>query len=241
MDSGSAAAAVASWAALLADHTRATVCLALLDGRAWTLGELARHARVAVSTLSQHADRLVAAGLLVQHRQGRHRYLQLADAHTASLIEAVAAAAGHHPAPARSLSGVHRDRALAHARTCYDHLAGTVAVAIAEAMTHQGLLTWRHGLALTTDGLTWLEDLGIALPDTGDSRRPVLRACLDFTVRRPHLAGTVGAALCRHAFTAGWITRIGTSRAVTITTTGRQAMARHLGIDEQTLRQPGTV
>lgn len=239
MDTERSATAVADWAALLADHTRATVCLALLDGRAWTLGELARHARVAVSTLSQHADRLVTAGLLVQHRQGRHRYLQLADAHTAALIEAIAAAAGHHPPPARTLSGAHRDRALAHARTCYDHLAGAVAVAMADAMTERGLLTWRHGLALTTDGLTCLNDIGITLPDTADSRRPALRACLDFTVRRTHLAGTVGAALCRHAFAAGWVTRIGTSRAVTVTTTGRHTLIRHLGIDEQTLRQPG--
>lgn len=237
MDSRKAASAVAGWASLLADDTRATVCLALLDGRAWTLGELARHAGVAASTLSQHADQLVAAGLLVQHRQGRHRYLQI-DGQAAPLIEAVAAAAGHRPAPTRSLAGARRGHALAHARTCYDHLAGTVAVAIADAMTERGLLTWRHGLSLTTDGVAWLGDFGIAVSAADARRRPALRACLDFTARRPHLAGAVGAALCHHAFTSGWITRIGTSRAVTITVAGRQALVRHLGMEEQSLRQP---
>jgi len=238
VDSANSAAAVAAGAALLADRTRAAVCLALLDGRAWTLGELARHAGVAVSTLSGHADRLVAAGLLIQHRQGRHRYLQLADANTAALIEAVAAAVGPREASARTLSGAHRNRALAHARTCYDHLAGTVAVAVADAMTERGLVSWRHGLALTVDGSAWLRELGIVLPETGDGRRPMLRSCLDFTVRRPHLAGSVGAAVCRHAFATGWIARIGTGRAVRITDIGRHALSGQLGIAEQVLRQP---
>lgn len=231
------AAAVADWARLLADRTRAMVCLALLDGRAWTLGELARHTGVTLPTLSQHADRLVDGGLLRQHRQGRHRYLQLADASAASLIESLAAASAPRPAPVRSLSGASRDRALAHARTCYDHLAGTVAVSIADAMTRQGLLSWQFGLTLTTDGVTWLDSLGIAIPAARE-RRPMLRACLDFTVRRQHLAGTVGAELCRHAFTAGWITRIGSGRAVAVTAAGRHALMRHLGIDEQGLRRP---
>ncbi|TWH69985.1 DNA-binding transcriptional ArsR family regulator [Micromonospora olivasterospora] len=223
---------MAAWAALLADRTRAAFCLALLDGRAWTVGELARHAGVAVSTASEHAGRLVAGELAVQERQGRHRYLRLADAQLASLIEAIAAAAGHRPQPVRSLSAAHRRRALAHARTCYDHLAGAVAVAVADAMTVKGMLAWEHGLTLTSRGVAWLTELGIALPEEGARRRPVLRSCLDWTERRPHLAGTAGAALCDHAFGAGWITRIGTSRAVKVTTAGRQALAEHLDITD---------
>ena len=134
--------ALASWAALLADRSRAEFCLALLDGRAWTVGELARHARVALSTANEHADRLVAGGLLVQHRQGRHRYLQLTDPNIAVLIEAMTSAAGVPSPPVWSLSGARRRRALAYARTCYDQLAGTVAVAVAEAMTAEELISW---------------------------------------------------------------------------------------------------
>ncbi|MEV4755128.1 winged helix-turn-helix domain-containing protein [Micromonospora sp. NPDC049559] len=236
MDTEGNGLALASWAALLADRTRAAFCLALLDGRAWTVGELARHARVAVSTASEHADRLVAGGLLAQHRQGRHRYLRLADPETAALIEAVTAAAGPRPTPVTSLSAAHRRHALAYARTCYDHLAGTVAVAMTDAMTRRGMLAWDRGLALTADGDAWLAELGIAVPAGG--RRPVLRSCLDWTERRPHLAGAVGAALCRHAFTAGWIIRVGSGRAVKVTDAGRAALARHLGIEPPDRTEP---
>lgn len=228
-------AALASWAALLADRTRAAICLALLDGRAWTVTELARYAGVAVSTASEHIGQLVDGGLLAPRRQGRHRYLRLADPDVAAIIEAVTAAAGHRPAPVRSLAGHSRRRALAHARTCYDHLAGALGVAIADAMTRRALLTWEHGLALTPAGSRWLGAVGVDIEPVG--RRPYLRSCLDWTERRPHVAGTVGAALCRHAFDAGWIRRIGTTRAVAVTDVGRDALARHLGVDEHLLAE----
>jgi DNA-binding transcriptional ArsR family regulator len=220
--------ALAAWAALLADRTRASFCLALLDGRAWTVGELARHAGVALSTASEHAGRLVAGGVLVQHRQGRHRYLSLAGPDVAALIEAVAAAAPARPVAVVSMAGAHRQRNLAFARTCYDHLAGRLGVALADAMTGAGLLDWDHGLALTGLGVHRLGELGVDLPRAG--RRPALRSCLDWTERRAHLAGAVGAALCRHAFEAGWVVRIGTGRAVRLTPAGTQAFQDRLGV-----------
>lgn len=189
---------LASVARLLADGTRADLCLALLDGRAWTAGELARHAGVAASTATEHLNMLVRGNLLAEERQGRHRYVRLADPSVAELIENLAARAPNAASPPLSLSAASRQNALAHARTCYDHLAGTVGVAIADAMTEQRLLDWEHGLGLTSDGKSWLAELGIAVP-TG-IRRPSVRSCLDWTERRPHLAGAVGAALCRHAF-----------------------------------------
>jgi len=223
------AESLAGWAALLADRTRAAFCLALLDGRAWTVGELARHAGVAVSTASEHADRLVAGGLLIQRRQGRHRYLQLASAETAALIETVAAAGPPvPPAPVVSLSAVHRRKNLAYARTCYDHLAGFIGVSLADALAVNGYVSQSHGLALTPRGSAWLTSLGIALDKSG--KRPVIRECLDWTERRSHLAGQVGAALCRHAFEAGWIVRIGSGRAVKVTTDGARALEDQLGI-----------
>ena len=221
------AEALAGWAALLADRTRASFCLALLDGRAWTVGELARHAGVAVSTASEHADRLVTGGLLEQHRQGRHRYLSLAGPDVAALIEAVASAGAPRPEPVTSLASAHRQRNLAAARTCYDHLAGELGVALADAMTGGGLLSWDRGLTLTDRGAGRLAELGI---DLTPARRPALRSCLDWTQRRPHLGGAIGAALCRYAFDAGWVVRIGTGRAVRVTAAGERGLADRFGV-----------
>ncbi|MGP3988391.1 ArsR/SmtB family transcription factor [Streptomyces sp. 3N207] len=224
---------LASVAKLLADGTRAGFCLALLDGRAWTATELARHAGVAASTATEHLNALVGGNLLIEERQGRHRYVRLADPHVAELVENLAVLAPQRRTPPRTLSAAGRRQALAHARTCYDHLAGTVGVALTDALAERGLLDWDNGLRLTGEGDAWLDALGIAVP--AGTRRPSVRSCLDWTERRPHLAGAVGAALCRHAFTAGWITRIGTTRAVTVTPAGRRALYDHLGLPDELL------
>jgi DNA-binding transcriptional ArsR family regulator len=229
-----AGADLAATARLLADGTRATFCLALLDGRAWTATELARHAGVAPSTATEHLNAMVAGGLLAEERQGRHRYVRLAGQQVAELIETMAAAAPVRPAPPpRTLSADSRRRALAHARTCYDHLAGRVGVAIADAMTERELVDWEHGLRLTPAGERWLAELAIEVPAA--AKRPALRPCLDWTERRSHLAGAVGAALCAHALAAGWIKRVGTSRAVLVTEAGRDVLGERLGISERVL------
>lgn len=229
---------LAALAALLADGTRATFCLALLDGRAWTANELARHADVAASTATEHLNTLVNGGLLTQEKQGRHRYVRLADTETAELIENLASRAPRRSPTAHTLRAVHRTQALARGRTCYDHLAGTLGVEITTAMTNRGLLHWEHGLTLSTDGVAWLDALGITLASA--KRRPPVRSCLDWTERRPHLAGSAGAALCQHAFDTGWITRIGTSRAVALTDTGRSALRDQLGLADDRLSADAT-
>ncbi|GAB3889133.1 winged helix-turn-helix domain-containing protein [Kibdelosporangium lantanae] len=220
---------LARLAALLADRTRASFCLAMLDGRAWTAGELARTARVAASTASEHLDHLVAGGLLTQHRQGRHRYVTLANPRVAELIEFMAEHAPPTPPPS-TLRGAAIHTALAAGRTCYDHLAGRLGVAVTTAMLDRGLLTHTDGLALTDPGITWLTTLGVDIDRLRRARRPLLRECLDWTERRPHLAGGVGAAVCQVFFDAGWITRTGTHRAVRLTDTGRTAIHDTLGI-----------
>ncbi|MFJ8854002.1 ArsR/SmtB family transcription factor [Streptomyces sp. NPDC102437] len=231
-----AAPRLAALAALLADETRAAFCLALLDGRAWTAGELARYASVAPSTASEHLGKLVAGGLLAEERQGRHRYLRLADERIAHLVEDLAAhvVPGSAPARPRTLGAAGADSAMARGRTCYDHLAGRIGIAIADAMTVRGLLAQDTGFALTGEGLLWFDELGIGL-ETG-SRRPLVRSCLDWTERRPHLAGVAGAALCRHALDAGWCVRIGSGRAVKATPAGEQALYEHLGVEPETIR-----
>ncbi|ANH90788.1 transcriptional regulator [Streptomyces sp. SAT1] len=261
------APALAALAGLIADESRAACLLALLDGRAWTAGELARRAGVAASTLSAHLDRLVAGGLLAQERQGRHRYVRLADARAAQLVEDLAARAAPAARRPRTLREAGAGSAMARGRTCYDHLAGRLGIAVTDALTARGLLRadagagtggtapgstgsggtgtggtrsggtgsggTGTGFALTDAGLGWFASAGIALDRRG--RRPLARACLDWTERRPHLAGAAGAALCRHALDTGWCERIGSERAVRVTPAGAAALSGLLGIEHTAL------
>ncbi|MGW1957411.1 ArsR/SmtB family transcription factor [Streptomyces sp. NPDC001920] len=229
------AAQLARLAGLIADETRAACLLALLDGRAWTAGELARHAGVAASTLSEHLGKLVGGGLLTEERQGRHRYVRLADTRVAQLLEDLAAqVAPQYPTRPRSLREAGAGSAMARGRTCYDHLAGRLGIAVTDALTANGLLRQDTGFALTDSGLLWFDSAGIRLDRTG--RRPLARACLDWTERRPHLAGVAGAALCRHALDARWCVRIGSERAVKVTDSGERALFELLGVDPRALR-----
>jgi DNA-binding transcriptional ArsR family regulator len=218
-------AALADLAGLLADRTRAGFCLALLDGRAWTASELARHAGVAASTASEHLDRLVAGGLLTERRQGRHRYLQLAGHQIAELVEDLAVAARPPREPVRSLRAANASAALASARTCYDHLAGRLGVAITDAMTGAGLLDRDGGFAITEAGMTWLTaTVGVDRATLRATRRPLVRSCLDWTERRTHLGGAAGAQICRYFLDRGWVRRVGPSRAVRLTPPGEAAL-----------------
>ncbi|WP_155055456.1 ArsR/SmtB family transcription factor [Streptomyces blattellae] len=226
---------LARLAGLVADETRAVCLLALLDGRAWTAGELARHAGVAASTLSGHLGRLVAGGLLAEERQGRHRYVRLAGPQVAQLLEDLAAqVAPEAAARPRTLRESTAGSAMARGRTCYDHLAGRLGITLTDALTERGLLSQDAGFALTEAGLRWFGAVGIALDRKG--RRPLVRACLDWTERRSHLAGVAGAALCRHALDTGWCVRIGSERAVKVTPSGERALGELLGIEAAALR-----
>ncbi|KUN20680.1 ArsR family transcriptional regulator [Streptomyces antibioticus] len=227
------AAQLARFAGLIADETRAACLLALLDGRAWTASELARHAGVAASTLSEHLGKLVAGGLLAEERQGRHRYVRLADARVAQVVEELSAQVGARPR-VRSLREASAGSAMARGRTCYDHLAGRLGIVVADALTERQLLRQDTGFALTDAGLAWFDSVGIDLDRS--SRRPLARGCLDWTERRPHLAGVAGAALCRHALEVGWCVRIGSERAVKVTAEGERALAQLLGIEAGVLR-----
>ncbi|MET9767754.1 winged helix-turn-helix domain-containing protein [Streptomyces sp. NPDC006415] len=235
----STAVRLAALAALLADETRASFCLALLDGRAWTAGELARYAGVVPSTASEHLGRLVAGGLLAEERQGRHRYVRLAGERAAHLVEELASQTmTGEQEPPRSLRAASVGSALARGRTCYDHLAGRLGIRITEAMTVRGLLRQDAGFALTETGLEWFGALGIPLDRSG--RRPLVRSCLDWTERRPHLAGAAGAALCAHALEAGWCERFGAGRAVRVTPSGVRVLSERLGIDDPHHHSPAS-
>lgn len=220
---------LAETAALFADRTRAAFCEALLDGRAWTSGELARHAGVTASTASEQISRLVAGGLLAEERQGRHRYVRLAGPEAAALTEALAGYAPGTPRP-RTLRASVRQDAEARARTCYDHLAGRLGVALADAMAARGLVDTGSGTAVTPAGRGWLADT-LDFRQPAGARRPLVRTCLDWTERRSHLAGALGAALCAASLDRGWVRRVGSGRAVKVTPEGSTAYAELLGVE----------
>src|SRR5512139_1099439 len=216
-------------AKLLADDTRAAICLALLDGRVWTAGELARLAGVAPSTVTAHLSMLVEGGLLAEERQGRHRYVRLAGPHVAELLEHLAGFVPPPPTPVTSLRSHRVDQAMAFARTCYDHLAGRLAVAITDVLVQRGRLTG-DGLALTGQGRTWLEET-LKADLTAPARRPLSRPCIDWTERRPHLAGVAGKALLVRFRDAEWVAPVGRSRALRLTADGRDAVREAFGLD----------
>lgn len=229
---------LAAAAGLLADRTRAAICLALLDHRAWTIGELARQAGVGPSTASEHVARLVDGGLLTVVPQGRSRYVRLAGPRVAEVIEDLGSVAGAGaggvagPAGVRSLRGSSAMKAMSRARTCYDHLAGRLGVEITDAMTRSGFIDCSAGFSVTQPGLDWLAGtVGVDVDALRAARRPMVRSCIDWTERRPHLGGGAGAALCGQFFARGWITRCGTSRAVLVTPRGGQALRELAGVD----------
>ncbi len=230
-------AELAGLAALLADRTRADICLALLDGRAWTAGELARRSGVAPSTATEHLNRLLSGGLLVEHRQGRHRYVQLAGPQVAELLEGMVA---HLDLPRPAVTGLRAATvaaALVRGRTCYDHLAGRLGVAVTDAMIARGLLDSEGGFALTASGRSWLADpMGIEPAALLTTRRAIARPCLDWTERRIHLGGSAGAQLYRRLRELAWIERVGTGRAVRATPRGEAGLAEALGIEPVALR-----
>ncbi|MFF4160278.1 ArsR/SmtB family transcription factor [Streptomyces sp. NPDC001678] len=224
---------LAETAALFADRTRAAFCQALLDGRAWTAGELATYAGVRPSTASEQISRLIAGGVLTEERQGRHRYVRLSGPETAGLIEALSSYApdgGAVPGATgpRNLRESVRLSAEARARTCYDHLAGRLGVALADAMVARGLVTAGSGVSVTPEGRAWLAD-ALRFEQPSGTRRPLVRSCLDWTERRPHLAGALGAALCATALERRWVRRVGSGRAVKVTPEGTDAFRELLG------------
>ncbi|MCO6383865.1 helix-turn-helix transcriptional regulator [Oceanicola sp. 502str15] len=198
-------------AALIGDPARANMLTALLSGKALTAGELAEEAGITPPTASGHLSKLEEAGLLWRRKQGRHAYFALAGPDVAATLEALAglaAARGH----LRTRTGP-RDAALRDARICYDHIAGLAGIRIFDSLAAAGALTVnREAITLTPTGEARITALGIDLAPLKARRRPLCRACLDWSERRTHLAGGLGAAILTHATTQGWATRTEGSR-----------------------------
>jgi DNA-binding transcriptional ArsR family regulator len=216
---------IAFVANLLADPSRAAMCLALAGGEARPAGELAARAGISAQTASNHLAKLIAGRLLRVERQGRWRYYRLAGADVGHAVEALSVVA---PVPAQppTVNGMaDAGRRLKTARTCYSHLAGRLGVALADALVAQGWLEDDgHRYRVTPTGARSLRAIGIEVV----SRRAQApaRRCIDWTERRPHVAGPVGTALAKLALDRGWVRRMRGARAVAVTTLGRVHLAK---------------
>jgi DNA-binding transcriptional ArsR family regulator len=221
---------VAAAAALLAEATRAALVLAVMDDGPLPASELAARARIAPSTASEHLARLVAGGFLATRKSGRHRFYQLADPAVATAVEALAVVA---PQPqVRSLRDATRSELIRHARTCYDHLAGQLGVALASALERDAALARRDGTyVLGRRATTRFATLGIDLAELKRQRRPLVRGCLDWSERELHVAGALGAALTARLLALGWIKRRAGNRSIELTATGRAGLFAEFGVD----------
>jgi DNA-binding transcriptional ArsR family regulator len=233
---------VAAVAALMGEPARAAVLCALADGRALAATTLASEADVARSTVSAHLARLVEGGLIRVEPSGRHRYFRLAGPEIADAIEALARIAPEQRV--RSLRQDTHAAAVRNARTCYDHLAGRLGVAVTDALVSDGVLQVEHApggrtdpvlgagtarrFALTAAGRQRLLGLGVELGRP--SRRPLVRYCVDWSEQRPHIAGTLGAALLDMLIARRWVRR-GDRRVVRVTDAGRRGLVEQLGVD----------
>jgi DNA-binding transcriptional ArsR family regulator len=214
---------IARIAALVGEPARAEMLTALMSGQALTATELAGVASVTKQTASAHLAKLLDARLVAMQSQGRHRYYRLADDDVARLLESLMGVAQR--AGALRLRTGPREPALRHARVCYDHLAGEQGVQLLDGLAHRHYVAAdAEGLAVTADGAAFFRTLGIDVDALAAQRRPLCRHCLDWSVRRHHLGGALGAALLQRVFALGWARRAKASRAVNFTPAGEAAL-----------------
>lgn len=217
---------IASVAALLGDPARANILTALMDGRALTVSELAEAAGVTIQTASGHLAKLDAANLLTGEKQGRHRYFRLSGPDVAQVLEALMGLAQRTGAT-RVRTGP-KDAALREARVCYDHLAGERGVALLDSARERGFIAGENDLILTEPGHAFFADFGIDFSGMAKSRRPLCRACLDWSERRSHLGGALGAAILSQLVEKGWARRE-TGRVLAFTCDGGETFETLFG------------
>lgn len=220
---------IAEVAALVGDPARANILCALLGGRALTATELAYAAGVTPQTTSGHLAKLAGARLLVPMKQGRHRYYRLAGPHVGQMLEGIMKVA--ISGPPRFQPRTPADDKLRHARTCYDHIAGVLGVSLAERLTEcEHIVLGDEAGEVTPAGAEFFARLGVDLSAARSKRRLFCRPCLDWTERRPHIGGAVGAALATRCFELKWIERVRGTRALSITPAGRRGLLEHFSL-----------
>jgi len=225
-DGGGSKPSLVELGALIGDPVRAAMLLALGDGSRRPAGELSGMAGASPQAGSAHLARLVAGGLLAVEKQGRHRFFRIASGEVAEIIEGLA------NWTERPVRPVHHNPALCRARLCYDHLAGRLGVAVFESMSARGLFAFGpDGPALSDAGLAWCRRLGLEPAPPPRSRRPLLRLCLDWTERRHHLGGRLGAAVAAMLFDSGSIVVGPRRRTLVVTAKGTALLRDELAID----------
>ena len=216
---------IANIAALIGDRARADILTTLMSGQALTATELAQVADVTKQTISSHLAKLVDAQLLTAEPQGRHRYFRLADPDVAELLESLMGVA--YRSGAVRVRSSPREPALRKARICYDHLAGELGVLVFDSLQQRRMLKSVEGaLELTRWGEQFVAQFGIDMESLAGQRRPLCRACLDWSMRRHHLSGALGAALLDRCYELGWARRMQGTRVVSFTIAGERALRK---------------
>ena len=218
---------IAALAALVGDPARANMLTALLSGTALTASELAEEAGVGLPTASSHLAKLQAGRLVAVEKQGRHRYFRLASQEVAALLEGLMGFA-QRSGQLRTRPGP-KDPALRRARVCYDHLAGELGVALFDSLARRRFLKLAEDeISLTRKGAAFVEGFGIELARLGRGGRPLCRSCLDWSARRSHLAGALGAALLARIYELKWARREAGTRILRFSRGGEEAFRRLL-------------
>jgi DNA-binding transcriptional ArsR family regulator len=216
-------------AALIGDHARAEILTALMAGEALTATELAGIADLTKQTISSHLSKLLDARLIVVENQGRHRYFRLSDRDVAHLLESLMGVA--YRTGAIRVRASPREPALRKARVCYDHLAGELGVLAFDSLEqHRHVRRESDGLVLTKAGKHFFAEAGVDLDGLAQHRRRLSHACLDWSVRRHHLAGAVGAALLNRCYELGWARRVKNSRVVSFSAAGERAFRQKFSL-----------
>lgn len=219
-------------AALMGDPARAAMLSLLMDGRAHTASELALAAGITAQTASGHLGRMVDANLLAARAQGRNRFYRLASGDVAHAMESLMALAGTRAPPASATAAWRRDPDLRFCRTCYDHLAGQIGLAVTDSLTQHGHLEPKgaRDWSLTASGEAFCTRLGVDLAGAKAAHtRHFARQCLDWSERRPHISGALGSAIADTFFKKGWAERMRRGRTVRLTDSGRRALSSHFG------------
>ncbi len=216
-------------ASLIGDPVRAKILWALLDKRAYTATELAVYADTTAPNISMHLNKLVKADLLTVQSQGRHKYYNYSRPEIAYAIEAMASLL---PKGEQKMSDASDEKPIRYCRSCYDHLAGKVGVTLTEGLIKQAYII-KDGASFTVTGKgeTWFDALGINMSELKKQKRHLAKPCLDWSERKHHLAGALGAALLNRMIADGWVRRVADSRAITVTRKGEEAFVEHFKTD----------